>query len=71
MDYQVVVSDEATKLADAVRELILQGWKPQGGIAVTGWVESWEDHRKGGTNSDTTVLYAQAMVRIPNELGGY
>lgn len=71
MEYQVVVRGEAAKLADAVRELIEQGWAPQGGVSVAGWNEQWENSRKGYTESETSVLYAQAMVRVPNDLGGH
>jgi len=70
MEYQVVVSDEATKLSEAVRGLIEQGWRPQGGIAVAGWMESQENYREGYTEHSTEVLFAQAMVRTQNELGG-
>mgnify|MGYP001016560300 CR=1 FL=1 len=70
MEYQVVVSDEATKLSEAVRGLIEQGWRPQGGIAVAGWMESQENYREGYTEHSTKVLFAQAMVCTQNELGG-
>ncbi len=71
MEYQVVVSGEASKLAETVRNLIGQGWRPQGGIAVSGWHESVENRRDGYTEHSTEVLFAQAMVRAPNELGGH
>ena len=71
MEYQVVVRGEATELAEAVSTLVSQGWSLQGGISVTGWIDRWENERKGYSESETTVLYAQAMIRVPNELGGH
>ena len=70
MEYQVLVSGEAAELAEEVRRLIEQGWTPNGGIAVAGWHKSVENERKGYTSNRTEVLFAQAMVRVPNELGG-
>ena len=65
MGYQIVVSSEDNELADEVRILIEQGWKPQGGVSVAGWNCSIEHERKGYTENSTEVLFAQAMVRTP------
>lgn len=66
MEYQVVEDSSQNVLASKVNDLIGQGWTPQGGVSVAGWTNSWENDLKGYTESETIMVYAQAMVRVPS-----
>lgn len=59
MEYQIVIDCETGILCATVADLMAEGWMPQGGIAVV--VETWENLRKGGEESQ--VSYCQAMVK--------
>lgn len=41
MEYTVATSNTLNGLMNAVRELISDGWRPQGGIAVEAWCEGY------------------------------
>ena len=41
MEYQVVSEQDRSKLETKVNELIREGWKPQGGVCVTGVMARW------------------------------
>lgn len=61
--YMIAKHNYADDLAADVEALMRDGWEPLGGVAVTSHYEQWENARKGYTESETFVLYAQAMVR--------
>jgi hypothetical protein len=46
-----------------VHEHLTDGWRLHGGVSVAGWHESWENERKGYTESHTSYVLAQAMVK--------
>lgn len=71
MEYKFVSEDTGTRLEEAVNELLLQGWTPIGGVSVAVLHSTWENERKGYEESQTEWVYAQAMTRTPNELGGH
>lgn len=54
MEYKILVDDDRDDLADAVRELCLNGWTVQGGVSM-----SVIDQNENGF----AHVYAQAMVR--------
>ena len=53
VEYQVVSKHDRYKFADAVNELISDGWQPFGNIQVSGPVH----------DGDVAPLYTQAMVK--------
>jgi len=55
--YQVVVEESIKDLEETVSKLILEGWRPQGGIAIIRF--DYED-RKG--YSEAAWFYHQAMT---------
>jgi hypothetical protein len=58
--YQVVTRDNLDDLQVAVNCFIHQkGWKPLGGVSAV--YRTWENERKGYTESD--MMWAQAMAR--------
>lgn len=60
----VVVSDGCEHdFIQLVNAHLREGWEPFGGVSVTSHFESWENSRKGYTETETFVMYAQAMVR--------
>jgi hypothetical protein len=63
MEYIVVLDDTSTGLTEQVREYISKGWAPIGGVAISNWFESWENDRKGYTETTTRSEYCQAMIR--------
>lgn len=69
MQYRLIVEDDRQKLENSVNGAIADGWVPQGGVSVSGWYASWENERKGYTESETTVVFAQAMTK-PSESTG-
>ncbi len=70
MEYIVVVGESCADLAEAVRENVSEGWRPQGGIAV-GYRDEWEQHKPESAfprvwtlPKETRKMYwTQAMVR--------
>ena len=63
MTYAILEAGTAYKLCELVAADLAAGWKPQGGVAVCGVFRTWENARKGYTETETDWLYAQAMVR--------
>ena len=53
-DYKVVTKSNEDDLTEVVRDLILKGWQPQGGVAI-----------KVVTGSNYS--FSQAMVRLCND----
>lgn len=52
-DYCVVTESNADKIQVKVKELIKQGWKPQGGLSMT----------SVGSGHQSTPIFAQAMIK--------
>jgi len=50
-DYQIITKSDEADLSDIVRDLIVKGWQPQGGVAI-----------KVVTGSNYS--FSQAMVRF-------
>lgn len=61
MEYEILTGENTSELEHSVKTLILQGWRPQGGLST--WL--WTDHRDYGNKK---VGFAQAMVRGSDEL---
>ncbi|HEY7767360.1 hypothetical protein [Longimicrobium sp.] len=57
--YYVAQNDDLRTLEEEVSSLMDQGWVPTGGVAVVH--RTWENDRKGWTESATT--FYQAMTR--------
>jgi hypothetical protein len=55
MEYQVISRRTISDLANAVRDALQAGWKPQGGVAIAVWA--------GEGFLKTPTEYAQAVVR--------
>lgn len=62
MKYQTVEKETGTALDDAVNDLIAEGWEPIGGVAIAAVFSSYENERKGYTESETNYTYMQAMI---------
>ena len=71
MEYKLVSESHGHTLEESVNTLIRTGWVPLGGVAVAVMHSAIENDRKGCTEHETDWVYAQAMTRTPNELGGY
>jgi hypothetical protein len=63
MEYKIVSRQGDRELEAAVNELIAEGWQPLGGVSVVVLHQTWENERKGYTESDTQWVYSQAMTR--------
>jgi hypothetical protein len=63
MEYKVLNERDQEILEQYVNEHLARGWVPCGGISVCSWFETWENTRKGNTESETYTRYAQAMTR--------
>lgn len=63
--------ENGMELEKTVNALIKEGWIPLGGVSVSVLYRTWEDERKGYQESAAEWIYAQAMMRTPNELGGH
>jgi hypothetical protein len=59
MDYQVISRRTISDLANAVKDALENGWRPQGGIAIAVWA--------GEGFLKTPTEYAQAVVRSNND----
>ena len=62
MKYIVYVANSADSLTKIINEAISLGWKPIGGVSCSQSFETYENHRKGGTDYQTEYTFAQAMV---------
>lgn len=62
-EYTVLTADNATDLSDAVDDHLSRGFGLVGGVSVTSHYEQWENARKGYMESETFVLYAQAVAK--------
>lgn len=56
-NYHIVWSDEAVEVANNVNELIKEGWRPLGGIAVSAMLKLEHGHHW------VEMIFAQAMIR--------
>ena len=55
MKYKIVKDHDMNNFLKAVRDLISEGWQPQGGLSISaGVIES---------ESEAFILYGQAMVK--------
>lgn len=59
MEYTVAVGDDIGELAEGVGELVAEGFKPQGGVAVV--VLTSKNERKG--YEEIIFSYYQAMIK--------
>lgn len=71
MEYKFISEESGMKLEEVVNELMTSGWMPCGGVSVSVLHRTWENERKGYEESATEWVYAQAMTRNPNGLGGH
>ena len=46
---------------------IEDGYEPLGGVSVAVSTETWENQRKGCTETDTDYTYTQAVVKYHEE----
>lgn len=69
MQYRIITEDDRHELERSVNGAIADGWIPQGGVSVSGWFSVWENDRKGYTETETNLVFAQAMTK-PSESGG-
>lgn len=63
MKYEIISRDDQAKLAEAVNEYLAAGWELQGGVSVASHFASWENSRKGYTESEHFYIFAQALVK--------
>lgn len=63
MQYVILGAEDAKVLDELVNNAIADGWEPQGGVTCSGVFQSWENERKGYTESETNYTWAQAMVK--------
>lgn len=62
--YMVVTRPTSDELMEAVNAFIHQKrWRPLGGVQLSVTHRTWENERKGHQESETEVIWAQAMVR--------
>lgn len=52
--YTVIEEDDLLKLAESVNELMWEGWKPLGGVAI-------------GQLAEFDMKYCQALIFVPKE----
>jgi len=57
--YDILEYDSIDDLIENVNKMIKEGWQPIGGVQVLHY--SWENERKGYTESNTE--YLQSMVK--------
>lgn len=62
MWYEILGADDLKNLEVEVQKAIDDGWEPLGGVSVTSHYASWENERKGYTESETVYTYLQAMI---------
>ncbi len=62
-EYFLVVASDGDTLIATVNKLLSEGWTLQGGAAVASHYASWENERKGYTESETYHTFTQAMIR--------
>ncbi len=70
IEYTIVTEESPGALSAAVNVWIADGWLPLGGVSVSTHHASWENERKGYTESETVETYAQAMTRTAATTGG-
>jgi hypothetical protein len=63
MKYVILGAEEAEALDKLVNDAIADGWEPLGGVAVATCFKSWENSRKGYSESQTDYTWAQAMIK--------
>lgn len=63
MQYKILAADNMTELETEVNAAIADGWLPLGGVAINEYIHSWENERKGYTESQEHSCYAQAMTK--------
>ena len=66
MKYKILTSDTSSLLEQEVNNFLQDGWKLQGGISVSQSFETYENSRKGYTESDTDYTFVQAIIKDEN-----
>lgn len=61
--YRVATGASREQLEANVAGLMAEGYRPTGGVSVAVLHTTWENERKGYTESDTDWVYAQGMYR--------
>lgn len=62
--YKIVTADSADELQSMVNNNIEAGFVPIGGVAVVMDSYSWENERKGYTETEHETMFTQAMVSL-------
>jgi hypothetical protein len=70
MKYTIVGCEDPKILEKLVNDAIADGWEPLGGVAVASCFKTWENSRKGYTESETDYTWAQAMVKRSDQPAG-
>lgn len=63
MQYKILNDSNLRELENQVNAAMADGWLPCGGVAINEYTHSWENSRKGGTESQEYSCYAQAMTK--------
>lgn len=66
--YKIIESDSLEDLAEAINELLPDGWVPQGGVHYSQETRTWENERKGYQESETDTVCTQAMIQYYDEI---
>lgn len=63
MEYDVIEAETREELVEHVKAALANGWQLQGGVAIAQAFGEWEVDRKGYTEHQVFVRYAQAVVK--------
>lgn len=61
MEYEIIERESRVELCFAIKDRLIEGWKPVGGVCVVLAKAEHYDVNRG--NCPNKYLYAQAMVR--------
>lgn len=64
MYYKILKFADPEKLEQAVQAAIIQGWKPQGGIAVA--QSDYHSEQQGYSQDNFSIVFVQAIVTAPS-----
>ncbi len=63
MKYKIVTAQTAEDLTAAVNKYLDDGWEPIGGALLSQDRDRWENERKGYSESQLDVTWAQTLVK--------
>lgn len=63
MKYEILSAETRESLIRSVNQYLHEGWEPLGGVVLSQDRDRWINERKGYSETDVDVTWAQALIQ--------